>query len=394
MKKRIVFVIPSLDAGGGEKSLVNLLSCFDFNLYEVDLVLLNKKGVFLKAIPAEVNIIDLNEDYLIFIQSIKTAFTEFFKRGKLKLAFARLMYSLKLASINNSGIAEQKSWKYVAKSIQLPLVNYDAAVGFLEKSSIYCIVDCIKAKKKVGFIHNDYNKLNMDSNFDKEYFKSLDTIATVSEECATVLKGEFPQYQNKIKVIYNIVSLEMIYQLSLDKMDSDTTVPIILSIGRLHPQKGFDLAIDAAFLLKEMKVDFRWMVIGEGVERAQLSKKIKEKGLENDFVLLGLKENPYPYIKAATLYVQPSRYEGKSIAIDEAKILGKPIVVTNFSTAKDQIISHKNGIIVDMNADALATTIANVLEDKKLQNTLKDNLAKEKLGTESEINKFYELVNE
>ncbi len=116
--------------------------------------------------------------------------------------------------------------------------------------------------------------------------------------------------------------------------------------------------------------------------------------MENDFVLLGLKENPYPYLKAATLYVQPSRYEGKSIAIDEAKILGKPIVVTNFSTAKDQIISNKNGIIVDMNADALATSIANVLEDTNLQNVLIENLAKEKLGTESEINKFYELVNE
>jgi glycosyltransferase involved in cell wall biosynthesis len=107
-----------------------------------------------------------------------------------------------------------------------------------------------------------------------------------------------------------------------------------------------------------------------------------------------LKENPYPYVRQCTLYVQPSRYEGKSIAIDEAKILGKPIVVTNFSTAKDQIKSDVNGIIVEMNPDALATTIATLLVDKQHQNVLVNNLSNEQLGTESEINKLYELLNE
>ncbi|MEL1240105.1 glycosyltransferase [Flavobacterium flavipallidum] len=394
MKKSIVFVIPSLDAGGGEKSLVNLLNCIDFNQYEVDLILLNKKGIFLKSVPAEVNILELNEDYLIFTKNIKLAIVEFIKKGKLKLAFSRFMYALKLFSIQNSGIAEQRSWKYIVKSIKLPFAKYDAAVGFLEKSSIYFIIDCIEAKKKIGFIHNDYNKLNLDASIDEKYFRNLDVIATVSEECATVLKERFPDFLKKIKVIYNIVSEELIHKLALEKANINKSVPIILSIGRLHPQKGFDLAIDAALILKENNIHFQWLVIGEGEQRMELTKRIKEKGLEKNFILLGLKENPYPYLKAATVYVQPSKYEGKSIAIDEAKILNKPIIVTNFSTAKDQIQSNVNGIITEMKPDALAIAISNLLDDNNLQTSLAENLSKEKLGTEDEINKIYQLINE
>tara|TARA_R110000868_G_scaffold96857_3_gene266397 strand:+ start:9878 stop:11065 length:1188 start_codon:yes stop_codon:yes gene_type:complete len=394
MKKKIVFVIPSLDAGGGEKSLVNLLNCLDFSQYDVDLILLNKKGLFLNSLPSEVNILELNEDYQVFTKNIKISILEFLKKGKLKLAFFRFMYGFILNTEQNTGIAEQKSWRYLAKSIKLGTVNYDFAVGFLEKSSIYFSVDCIQADKKIGFIHNDYDKLDLDDKLDNNYFCQLNFIVTVSQECAKVLHAKFPQHHNKIKVIYNIVSEKLIHKLSLEKVEVNVSAPMILSIGRLHVQKGFDLAIESAFLLKKKKIDFQWLIIGEGAERIELSKRIKERGLEKEFILVGLKENPYPYVRQCTLYVQPSRYEGKSIAIDEAKILGKPIVVTNFSTAKDQIKSDVNGIIVEMNPDALATTIANLLVDKQHQNVLVNNLSNEQLGTESEINKLYELLNE
>lgn len=392
MKKKILFVIPSLEAGGGEKSLVNLLHTIDFDKFQVDLVLLNKSGIFLKLVPNEVTIISLNNDYLTFTKSIFSSVIDFIKQGKITLAIFRILFTINNSLIKNLGKAEQKGWKYLSKSIAVLPTQYDAAIGFLEKSSIYFIVDCVKANKKIGFIHNDYNKLDLDASFDAKYFENLSTIATVSEECASVLKDVFPNQSHKVEVIYNIVSTSIITKLAEEKIEINQSEPILLSIGRLHPQKGFDFAIDAAQILKQKNVAFKWLVIGEGAERVSIEKSIEEKGLKDNFILLGLKENPYPYLKLATLYVQPSRYEGKSIAIDEAKILQKPILVTNFSTAKDQIIHNQNGLIVSMDAISIANGIQLLLDDENLKNQLISNLKNENLGTESEINKLYNTI--
>ncbi|WP_395064843.1 glycosyltransferase [Flavobacterium sp.] len=392
MKKKILFVIPSLQAGGGEKSLINLLHTIDFNKFKVDLVLLNKSGIFLKLVPSQVTIITLNDDYNTFVKSIFLSVIGFIKQGKISLAISRILFTINNNFIKNLGKSEQKSWKYLSKSITKLPTQYDTAIGFLEKSSIYFAVDCASAKKKIGFIHNDYTKLDLDASFDAKYFHVLTTIATVSEECAAVLKKTFPSQSNKVEVIYNIVSSAIITKLANDKIEIDQSQPILLSIGRLHAQKGFDFAIDSAQILKQNKVPFKWLIIGEGAERISLEKAIHEKDLKENFILLGLKENPYPYLKAATIYVQPSRYEGKSIAIDEAKILNKPILVTNFSTAKDQISDTLNGLIVAIDAVSIANGIQHLLENETLRHTLSSNLKKEELGTESEIDKLYSFL--
>lgn len=397
MKKRIVFAIPSLAAGGGEKSLVNLLNCIDFKLYEVDLILLNRTGVFLKSLPKEVTIIDLEGDYVDFTKGLFNSIFHFLFKFKIYLILNRIIYSFKNAFLNNKAKAEQYSWNNLSTSIAVLDNEYDVAVSFLEKTSMYFIIDKIKANKKIGWIHTNYSSSGMDPNFDNFYFRRMNAIITVSEECNQDLKVNFPDLKDKISTIYNLISPSLILSMAESKISENVfidTPRLIVTIARLSYEKGCDLAVMAAEKLLRKNIDFKWLIIGEGGEYSNLKKIIKNNKLEQNMFLIGLRENPYPYLKAAMLYVQPSRYEGKSIAIDEAKILGKPIVVTNFSTAKDQIISNINGIIVDRNADALATTIANVLEDKKLQNALVENLSKEKLGTESEINKFYELVNE
>ena len=214
------------------------------------------------------------------------------------------------------------------KSITSLPKEYDAAIGFLEKSSIYFVVDCVKAKRKIGFIHNDYLKLDLDASFDLPYFEKLNTIATVSEQCVTVLKEVFPTQKDKVQLLYNIVSAKLIHQMAEEPITIDTSKPNLLSIGRLHPQKGFDIAVEAVALLKKQGLNFVWYIIGEGAERTALEQAITKNGLEKHVVLLGIKENPYPYIKQTTIFVQPSRYEGKSIALDEAKLLHKPIAVS------------------------------------------------------------------
>lgn len=398
MKKKLLFVIPSLEAGGGEKSLVNLLNAINLQHYEVDLILLKNAGIFLKLVPNEVNIIPLEGNYKVFTQSISAAIFDFIKQGKISLAISRLLFTFKITTIKNKGIAEQKSWINIVKSIPKITKQYDAAIGFLEKSSIYFVVDCVNAKNKIGFIHNDYTKLHLNTKFDLPYFEKLQTIATVSEQCKTVLQDCFPTQKEKVKVMYNIVSKSLIQKMAQAEINIEKSKPILLSIGRLHSQKGFDIAIKAATILQQKNIDFIWYIIGEGAERTNLEKIIAENKLNNSFVLLGLKENPYPYIKAATIVIQSSRYEGKSIAIDEAKILCKPIVVTNFTTAKDQIEHLKNGLITEINPESLASGIESLLQNKKLQEELSLHLSKEQssqnFGTENEIETFYQILND
>lgn len=390
-KKKLLFVIPSLDAGGGEKSLVNLLNSLDFNKFQVDLVLFKPSGIFMKLIPKEVHLVSLSQNYQAFSKPIATSMLSFLKKGNIGLIWSRLNYTITNFINKNKGIAEQKTWDYLKSSIGQLDKEYDVAIGFLEKSSIYFVVDCVSATRKIGFIHNDYDQLDLDSDFDLPYFKKLSTIATVSEECADVLKKNFPSEQDKIRVIYNIVSSQLIHKLAAAPCEIDTKDMVLLSIGRLHPQKGFDIALEAALILKNKNITFRWYVIGEGAERKSLESNIEAKGLQDCFILLGLKENPYPYIKAATICVQTSRYEGKSIAIDEAKILHKPIVVTNFTTAKDQISNNETGLIVAMNPESIVEGILKFTEDTAFRNKVISNLKAQNFGTESEIQKIEQL---
>lgn len=395
MKKDILFIIPSLGAGGGEKSLINLLTQMDFNKYNVDLFLLNHNGLFMEFIPKEVNILGMTEDIEIFNKSLKKSISEYLAKGKCNLAFNRLMFCLKNRFNKNTGIAEQYSWRNLRAAIGMIDKKYDVAIGYLEKTSNYICVDCVQAKKKMGWIHNDYRKLNLDKNLDESYFEKLNYLITVSEECEKVLKEEFPNIKNKVKLIFNIVSKKTIEILATEKIEenimNDDKVNI-LSIGRLHGQKGFDIAIDACKILIDSGYNACWYVIGEGKERKKLEELIEKNNLKNNFKLLGLKSNPYKYLKACDIYVQPSRYEGKSVAIDEAKILCKPIVVTNFSTVYDQIEDSRTGIITEMNDISLSKGIESLIDNKELKKYINSNLRRLSLENEKEINKLYGLI--
>ncbi|MGG0185169.1 glycosyltransferase [Bacillus rhizoplanae] len=391
MKKNILFVINNLNCGGAEKALISLLETINYSMYNVDLFLFKHEGLFFSKIPQQVNLLEEPFEYRYFDMPMKTASIECIKKGRVDIALARLCAGYIFKSEQNRARCEQRIWKYVSKSLGRIDKNYDVAIGYLEKNPVYFCIDKVKAKKKIGFIHNDYGELGMDSDIDMGYFAKLDSIVTVSGECANALKERFPMYKKKVKVMYNIVSPNMINKMSLEKIDMKDKGTKIVSVGRLNYQKGFEMAIEACKELRSDGYKITWYVIGEGEEKAHLEKMIEENDLEGKFILLGIKENPYPYIREADIYVQPSRFEGKSIAIDEAKILHKPIVVTNFSTAKDQIKNKENGIIVEMDPHAISGGIKELIDNKELRNKLIDNLSKEELGTESEIEKLYTL---
>lgn len=397
MKKNLLFIIPSLAAGGGEKSLVNLLSQINFRDYHVDLFLLNHEGIFMEFLPQEVNVIPLPDSFKAFSLPFSKSILRLLLRGKITLAFNRVMYTLGNKIYRDMTKREQYTWRYLDKSLIKLDKRYDAAIGFLEKTSTYFCVDKVEADKKIGWVHIDYDKLGMDPQVDMGYFNKLDHIVTVSEECANVLKKRFPNQRDKVDVIYNIVSPTVIQKMAnLNKEDvynKKEDEIVILSIGRLHYQKGFEMAIQSCKLLVDKGYNIKWYVIGEGEERANLVNLIKVKSLEENFILLGLRSNPYPFIKHADIYAQTSRFEGKSIAIDEAKILNKPILVTNFSTAKDQIDHDVNGVIVEMDPSSIANGIEKLIINKDLREMLGHNLSMLQLGTEQEIEKLYRLLS-
>jgi glycosyltransferase involved in cell wall biosynthesis len=393
MKKKILFVMNNLNCGGAEKALISLLQTINYTKYEVDLYLFKHEGVFLSQIPKEVFLLPEPAEYKFFDMSFKKAIIESLKMGRFDIIRARIAMTIIYKSKNSISIKEQKAWKYISNCIPKLKKKYDLAVGYLQRTPNYFCVDNTDAKVKVGFVHNDYEKLKMDSTIDAYYINKMQKVFTVSETCKEILIDFFPQFSNKFDVMYNIVSPKTIISLSNEDIKIDSNIKTIVTVGRLNKQKGYELAIEACSILKKRGLKFQWLVLGDGEERNGLELLISKFDVKDCFILKGIIENPYPYIKLASVYVQPSRFEGKSIAIDEAKILQKPIVVTNFSTAKDQITNEVNGLIVDMNALSLAEGILKMDVETDLKNKLISNLASEPMGNESEIEKIYEIVS-
>lgn len=395
MKKNLLFVINNLNCGGAEKALVSLLETLDYSKYKVDLYLFKHEGIFMSKIPREVNIIEEPKFYKYFDMSTKKAILELIKMRKFKIAIARVLSVWCFRTSDNSAIAEQRVWKYLRTAMTKLRGEYDAAIGYLEKDPVYFCIDKVNAKVRIGWIHNDYEQLGMNKKIDDKYFRKIDYIFTVSDKCGDVLRRVFPQYENKIKVMNNIVSEGIIRKLSKEEVNDITFNKEdinIVSVGRLNYQKGFEMAIEACSILVNKGYNIKWNIVGEGEERGKLEELINKHKVNSNFKLLGIRENPYKYIKNSDIYVQPSRFEGKSIAIDEAKILCKPIVVTNFSTAKDQIINNKNGIISEMDSISLANEIERIICNIQLRKKIISNLSNEKIGNENEINILYEVI--
>ncbi len=397
MKKKLLFVMESMKSGGGERSLLTLLQLIDYKQYDVDLMLFNQSGLFFDMIPKEVNIVSLGKDYETFskplVQSVKT-FLLNFKPGK---ALNRLRYS---RTVNQKDIPElerdQRSWKYLRPVFAKPAVKYDAAIGYLEGKPDFFVADCADAKVKIGYIHNDYSKLGLNASHDKKLFAKFDKIVTVSDECKTVLEKTFPEFTEKFCVIENITSPKILAKMAEEfpeEFIKKSDEKIILTIGRISQQKGYDIAIDAAEIIDKKGYGFKWFSIGKGELREEFEKKISEKNLDGKFVFLGERANPYPYLANCDIYAQTSYYEGKSIAIDEAKILARPIVATKFSTVYDQLEDGVTALLAEINAESVAEKLEQLLNEN-LAKTLSENLQKMKHGNEEEIEKFYALLGE
>ena len=177
------------------------------------------------------------------------------------------------------------------------------------------------------------------------------------------------------------------------EMPDDSTVRL-LSIGRFSSAKNFDNVPDICRRLLEMGLAVKWYLIGYGGDEALIRRKITESGMEEHVMILGKKDNPYPYIAACDLYVQPSRYEGKAVTVREAQMLGKPVVITNYATSASQLEDGVDGVIVPMDNAGCAAGIAALLRDPARMRQLSENCAKRDYTNSAEIEKIYALMED
>lgn len=394
MKKRLLFVLPSLKSGGAEKSLVTLLRLMDYDKYDVDLLLFRKEGLFLPLLPKEVNVFDAGEDYRMFDGSAGEGISYFARSGKLPIAIARFFYAKAQRLQEDKRV--KKSWKYLSSVMPLIPEKYDAAIGYLEGTSTYYVADFISAKKKISFLHTDYDRISFQKETDEKYYKKMDTVVGVSSLCSKKAEEYFPFLSGKTATVHNIISPSLIEEMAKE----ECTLPekgesvCILTVGRMSPPKGIDTAVCACAELLKRGHDIKWYHIGIGELREEIENQIKDLSVEKNFILLHEQSNPYKFIKECDIYVQPSRFEGKSIAVDEAKALKKPIVVTDFDTVFDQIENGVNGIITGKDYMSVADGVERLMADASLRKTLTDNLKNEKIGNEEEIERFYALIQE
>lgn len=230
---------------------------------------------------------------------------------------------------------------------------------------------------------------------DSLYFPKLDHIVTISDICLNSLYYEFPDLKDKCCVVENICSPKFIKQSAAkgESFNDDYKGCRLVTMGRFDIwQKGIDWAVEIAKKLKTHRVDFKWYFLGEGNQRPKVEEMIRDAGIEDLFILMGAKVNPYPYIADADIYVQPSRVEGKSVALDEVKALSKPIVVTNFPSVYDQFTDEKTALIAKMDPSDIADKIIRLINEPETRQKLINNLKAEKVGNEEQVQIFESLL--
>lgn len=396
-KKKILVSMYSMHIGGAERSLIGLLESFDYGLYEVDLFLYRHEGEFLSFIPNEVNLLPTIKQYTTFERPIK----DIVKEGHIYLGCARILAKLK-AKIKNRGLHNghgtykqmQYTWNYSMLGLPNIEKKYDVAVSFLGPHNF--ILDKVKAKTKLGWNHTDYFKaVNPDKSLDEEMWSRLDYIVNVSQDSEESFLKVFPNLKHKTITIENIISSKFVRDQSNEKiageMPDDGSIKIC-SVGRFCDAKGFDMAVIACKKLIELGYDIKWYIVGYGADENYIKQLIIENNISEKFILLGKKINPYPYMKRCDIYCQPSRYEGKAVTVREAQILGKPVMITNYPTAKSQLENGVDGYICELSVKGIVDGIEKLCKDAELLNVVANNSRTRDYGNKIEMDKLYSLI--
>lgn len=401
MKKKILIAACSLEIGGIERSLAGLLDVFDISRYDVDVLLYSRKGELLGFVPPQCSLLPEIPQCATLLKPSKSVILE----GHLLLGAARLLarrsvdrrYAGAKDAKTADGVVFALLQSYWDRSIRFlpPLqTEYDAAISFMWPH--HYVAYKVHAKKKFAWIHTDYSVAVMDREKDEKVWREFDTIAAVSDECGETFAQLYPALRDRIQTVENILPTAFVRRGAEEfvpqDMPQEDGVYRLLTVGRFCYAKAFDRAVRVSRILKDRGVLFRWYAIGYGADEAKLPEWIRQANVEDCFIVLGKKANPYPYMAACDLYVQPSRYEGKAVTVREAQMLARPVLITDFQTAGSQVHDGLDAVIAPQDETLLADAIEALLRDKSKRASLSGYAALHDYSNAGEIEKIYRMI--
>lgn len=387
-----------MEVGGVERSLISMLNNFDYDNNEVDLMLYSHTGDFMPLLTNKVNLLVKIDKYSTFRKGIGQTV----KEGNYSLGMVRLFskFLAKVRGIKNKVAEEgiyqmQLMWKYSLPFLPKIDKEYDVAISYLWPH--YFVAEKVKSKRKIAWIHTDYSTIETDISMDLKMWNKFDYIMAVSEECKNAFLKKYPSLRNKVKVMENITSPEFIRKMADEDIEesikNDNSFKVC-SVARLSHAKGIDNAVKALKILHDRGLTgIKWYVVGYGGDEDMIKNLIKHNNLEDSFILLGKKINPYPYMKVCDIYVQPSRYEGKAVTVGEAQILGKPVIITNYTTSKSQVRENVDGYICELSVEGIADGIEKLYKNKDLRERLADGCVSSDYSNNYELEKLYKIFN-
>lgn len=395
MKKKVFIFSHAMEIGGAERALIGLLNSFDYSKYEVDLFLLQHSGELLDSIPIEVNLLNEIKSYT----ALEIPLISALKKGAINTVVGRcfgIYNTKKYCKKHNISIphcvAINYSNKYTVNLMpQISSKEYDVAISFLTPH--YFVDKKVKARKKIAWIHTDYSSVEIDRESEVLMWSKYDNIISISEQVTESFIRVFPELKSKIVLIENIMDESYIRKQAEafvpEEMDGRIN---LLSIGRFCEQKNFDNIPEMMTTLVHRGIDAKWYLIGFGIDENLIKSKILEYDMESRVIILGKKTNPYPYLKKCDFYVQPSRYEGKSVSIREAQILHKPVAIANFSTSKSQLVDDYDGVIFDLDTTKFANSLADLILDEEMKQKIVNGTKSTIYSNSKEIEKLYKII--
>lgn len=388
IKKRIAFVLTTFVVGGVEKSFLDLLDCIDRNMYEIDVFLPDNKGEWIPLLEKKCNVRYLK------IESFKKIFTS----QLYKLQFFSVIRSLffRVLARVNCKKNYRKSTEYFLRSMPRVKEKYDCAVAYqiINDDCVLGTLYRIKASKKAAWTHSYTNKREP---IYGKWYGMFDKIFCVSNYSRESFINNFPELSYKTEVFYNTINQTLILKKAGEDVNFIKTSEVItlVTVARLSAIKGQIMIPHTARLLVDAGYSIKWYLVGDGESYQEIIEEIHKEKVEDIVILMGNRNNPYPYIKACDIYVQTSIIEGWGLTISEAKVLCKPIVTTDAGAINEQIQNGVNGIIVsETTPEALAKGIGQLIENSELCDSFISYLQKENANHLAEIEKLYRFMNE
>lgn len=394
-KKKVLIAYGGMVVGGSTTALLSMLKEWNFEEYDVDLILYDRGFPFEKDIPNQVHILNGRRITSGYIERLKKGLQYVLSPYWIKKEWYALKYKDRRAGLYAIGQFKVKKLSRRLKE------QYDIAIGYLEDWSDEFIAYNVEAAQKIMWIHLDFaNVQYINEPLTERYLSKADKIVCVSVECLKNFNKLFPDLSSRSVYLPNINSSEYIKEKSLEELNDNDLRHMknckkfkIISVCRLSIyHKGIDRMVWAAASMKKSGLIFEWYVLGDGFERLKIEEIIRDNDVEDCFFLLGAKMNPYPFIKQADVFCLPSRYEGKPIVITETMMLGIPPIVTEYASAKEQIENNIDGIIVQNSDDSIAGALEYVCKNEEILKALKTQLGAREYSNKEDIEKVYALL--